>query len=83
MGGRLRMYNVQFGDAFLLYGQGENLLVDLGSIQGAFCFNQVRDSIRAESAGGQLSLMLTHFHRDHWSGLHNQPAGHPLPPIND
>lgn len=81
MGGRLRMYNVQFGDAFLLYGQGENLLVDLGSIQGAFCFNQVRDSIRAESAGGQLSLMLTHFHRDHWSGLHNQPAGHPLPPI--
>lgn len=81
MGGKLRMYNVQFGDAFLLYGEGENLLVDLGSIDSGFCFDPVRDSIRSESAGGQLSLMLTHFHKDHWSGLHNQPPGHQLPPI--
>lgn len=81
MGGKLRMYNVEFGDAFLLYGEGENLLVDLGSIDSGFCFDLVRDSIRAESAGRQFSLMLTHFHRDHWSGLHDQPAGHPLPPI--
>lgn len=81
MGGKLRMYNVEFGDAFLLYGEGENLLVDLGSIESGFCFDPVRDSVRTESAGSQFSLMLTHFHRDHWSGLHNQPAGHPLPPI--
>lgn len=73
------MYNVQFGDAFLLYGQGENLLVDLGSIQGGFDFAPVRDSIREESADKQLSLLLSHFHKDHWSGLRNQPKDHMLP----
>lgn len=55
--------------------------MDLGSIDCGFCFDSVRDSIRAESAGQQFSLMLTHFHRDHWPRLHDQPAGHPLPPI--
>lgn len=82
MGGKLKMYNVQFGDAFLLYGQGENLLVDLGSIQREFNFTPIRDSIREESADKQLSLLLSHFHRDHWSGLRNQPVGHMLPSLN-
>lgn len=81
MNGRLRMYNVEFGDAFLLYGEGENLLVDLGSADSGFCFDGVRDSIRAECAGGRFSLMLTHFHRDHWFGLHDQTPGHTLPPV--
>lgn len=79
MGGKLRMYNVEFGDAFLLYGQGENLLVDLGSIQNGFPFSRVRDSIKDESREKELSLLLTHFHEDHWSGLHNQTPGHQLP----
>jgi len=26
-------------------------------------------------------LLATHFHRDHWSGLHNQTPGHRLPPL--
>ena len=82
MGGRIRMYNVEFGDAFLLYGDGENLLVDLGSIQDSFCFDPVRDSIREECVNGRLSLLLTHFHRDHWSGLHDQRKGHQLPHLN-
>ena len=81
MGGKLRMYNVEFGDAFLLYGEDENLVVDLGSIQENFDCNPVRDSICKESAGRQLSLMLTHFHRDHWSGLQNQSVGHSLPSL--
>ncbi len=81
MSGRLRMYNVQFGDAFLLYGQGEHLLVDLGSIDSTVNFDRVRDSIRHSCGGAELSLLLTHFHRDHWSGLHNQTPGHRLPPL--
>lgn len=81
MSGKLRMYNVEFGDAFLLYGEGENLLVDLGSIDGGFDFRPVRDSIRQESSDRQLSLLLTHFHKDHWSGLHNQEIGHALPKL--
>ena len=78
----MRMYNVEFGDAFLLCGNGENLLVDLGSIQNSFCFDSVRDSIRGECVNGKLSLLLTHFHKDHWSGLHNQRKGHQLPYLN-
>lgn len=81
MSGKLRMYNVEFGDAFLLYGEEENLLVDLGSIDAGFNFCPVRDSIRHECVGKQLSLLLTHFHKDHWSGLHNQVAGHCLPTL--
>lgn len=81
MGGKLRMYNVEFGDAFLLYGEGENLLVDLGSIDKYLDFDPIRDSIRNEASEGSLSLLLTHFHKDHWSGLHNQTAGHCLPPL--
>lgn len=75
------MYNVQFGDAFLLYGEKENLLVDLGSIEGAVNFDAIRDSIRNESREKELSLILTHFHEDHWSGLHNQTKGHELPTL--
>lgn len=82
MSGRLRMYDVEFGDGFLLYGEGENLLVDLGSIDQSFPFDPVRDSIRNESAGGELSLLLTHFHRDHWSGLEQKRATHKLPRLS-
>lgn len=80
MSGRLRMYNVQFGDAFLLYGEGENLLVDLGSI-GTINFDPIRDSIRNECENLDFSLLLTHFHKDHWSGLCNQPPCHQLPRV--
>lgn len=79
MRGKLRIYNVEFGDAFLLYGEDEHLLVDLGSSQSTFDFVPVRDSIRQEVMDGHLSLLLTHFHKDRWSGLHNQEPGHELP----
>lgn len=81
MGAQLRMYNVEFGDAFLLCGQEENLIVDLGSIQSGFSFTSILDSIRRESANKRLSLLLTHLHKDHWSGLKDQPIGHRLPDL--
>lgn len=81
MSPRLRMYNVEFGDAFLLLGRREHLLVDLGSIDGRVDFDPIRDDIRAACSGATLSLLLTHFHKDHWSGLRNQPSAHSLPPI--
>lgn len=80
MSRKMRMYNVEFGDSFLLYGQNENLLVDLGSIQKYFNFEPVRESVMEESRGKQLSLLLTHFHKDHWAGLKDQPP-HSLLPI--
>lgn len=81
MSPRLRMYNVEFGDAFLLFGKQEHLLVDLGSIDRNVDFDPIRDDIRMECCGKTLSLLLTHFHKDHWSGLRNQPAAHSLPAI--
>lgn len=75
----LRMYNVEFGDGFLLLGQAEHLLVDLGSIDRTVNFDPIRDDIRSLCGSAQLSLVLTHFHKDHWSGLRDQPAAHRLP----
>lgn len=75
----LRMYNVEFGDGFLLLGQAEHLLVDLGSIDHTVDFDPIRDDIRSLCGSAQLSLVLTHFHKDHWSGLRDQPAAHRLP----
>lgn len=82
MSKKLRMYDVEFGDSFLLYEEEENLLVDLGSIDSSLNFDPLRDSIRNESANKRLSLLLTHFHKDHWSGLRNQTPGHELPSLN-
>lgn len=82
MNKKLRMFNVEFGDSFLLYEKEENLLVDLGSIDSSLDFDPLRDSIRSESVNKQLSLLLTHFHKDHWSGLRNQTPGHELPSLN-
>lgn len=78
---RLRMYNVEFGDAFLLCGQRENLLVDLGSIDPAVDFAPIQRDIARESLEKEASLLLTHFHEDHWSGLRRQPGGPFLPPF--
>lgn len=76
------MYNVEFGDGFLLLGGTEHLLVDLGSIDRTVDFDPIRDDIRSLCDTAQLSLLLTHFHKDHWSGLRDQPAAHHLPPMH-
>lgn len=78
----LRMYNVEFGDGFLLLGQAEHLLVDLGSIDRTVNFDPIRDDIRSLCGSAQLSLVLTHFHKDHWSGLRSQPPAHRLPQVH-
>lgn len=75
------MYNVEFGDGFLLLGGTEHLLVDLGSIDRTVDFDPIRDDIRSLCDTAQLSLLLTHFHKDHWSGLRDQPAAHALAPM--
>lgn len=78
----LRMYNVEFGDSFLLLGREEHLLVDLGSIDRTVDFDPIRDDIRSLCGAARLSLLLTHFHKDHWSGLRSQPPAHRLPQVH-
>ncbi len=78
----LRMYNVEFGDSFLLLGREEHLLVDLGSIDRTVDFDPIWDDIRSLCGAARLSLLLTHFHKDHWSGLRSQPPAHRLPQVH-
>jgi len=75
------MYNVEFGDAFLLYENEENLLVDLGSIKSDFNFVPIRKLIKADCNQKEFSFLLTHFHKDHWSGLLNQTTASKLPAV--
>ena len=63
------MYNVEFGDCFLICDSSENLLVDFGSDNPACNFDGIADHIQAESQGKDLSVLISHFHEDHISGL--------------
>lgn len=64
----LRMYNVQFGDCFLLEGETENLLVDFGSDTPCVLSNTANDIINC-CDGKKLSVLFTHFHKDHINGF--------------
>lgn len=65
------MYNVQFGDSFLLQEEpnsDEMLLVDFGS-DTPNVLTQVENDIVSCCQGKSLSILLTHFHCDHINGL--------------
>lgn len=77
---RIRMYNVGFGDAFLLFiPDGERdrrVLVDCGSISsaGTPMKDTVQEIIQACAEQGKASIdviVLTHRHMDHISGFAN------------
>lgn len=66
----LNMYNVQFGDCFLLDEPkaGQALLVDFGS-DTPDILDSVADKIAKRCDGRELSVLLTHFHQDHINGF--------------
>lgn len=66
----LNMYNVQFGDCFLLDEPkaGQALLVDFGS-DTPDILKPVADKIAKRCDGRELSVLLTHFHQDHINGF--------------
>lgn len=70
---KIRMYNVGFGDCFYLQDGNSNLLVDFGSCNlkiGGKPRKAVFEEIISNLAAiGNKSLLLTHFHLDHLSGL--------------
>lgn len=65
----IRMYDVHFGDCFLLEEQNECLLVDFGSIDSNFNLDAVANNISTQIQGKEFSVLLTHFHEDHMNGL--------------
>lgn len=79
---RLTMYNMGFGESFLLSEPNENLVIDLGSDLSPFNYAPIFADIAAKGNGTSTSLLLTHFHRDHIGGVLDPGfAGH-MPPIH-
>ena len=67
---QIKCYNVGFGDCFLCKGENEDsakMLVDFG---GAKNFKMVKNDLKHEfSSADKRYLMLSHLHKDHYSGL--------------
>ena len=70
---KIRMYNVGFGDCFCLRDRKSSLLVDFGTSNkkiGKKLRDEVFDQVISDlSTIPKKSLLLSHFHPDHLSGL--------------
>ncbi len=64
----IRMYNVQYGECFLLCEKEQSLVVDFGSDTLGVLQNIAND-IRGCTSNGEASVLLSHFHCDHVNGL--------------
>ncbi len=64
----IRMYNVQYGECFLLCEEEQSLVVDFGSDTPGVLQNIAND-IRGCTSNGEASVLLSHFHCDHINGL--------------
>ena len=71
----IRMYNVGFGDCFLVtfhYApplKDQHILIDFGSVGGGVDLRQIALQIREACAGKLYAVVATHRHRDHISGF--------------
>ena len=67
---RLNIFNMGFGDCFLLQEDNKNLLVDFGSdFMNTNQLQAVATNIVGLCPQQNLSILLTHFHNDHINGL--------------
>ena len=71
----MRMYNVGFGDCFLLtfhYApplKDQHILIDFGSVSGSVNMQEIAGQIRDVCGGKLYAVVATHRHRDHISGF--------------
>jgi hypothetical protein len=80
----VRMYNVGFGDCFLVtfhYApplNDQHILIDFGSVSGSVNMKQIAVQIRDACGGKLYAVVATHRHRDHIGGFSD--AGGPGSP---
>src|ERR1035438_1744038 len=71
----VRMYNVGFGDCFLVtfhYApplNDQHILIDFGSVSGSVNMKQIAVQIRDACGGKLYAVVATHRHRDHIGGF--------------
>jgi hypothetical protein len=71
----IRMFNVGFGDCFLLtfhYAEpleDQHILIDFGSVSGKADMAAIAQKIKAACNGKLYAVVATHRHRDHISGF--------------
>lgn len=65
---KIRMYNVGFGDCFLLSQNHQHLLVDFGSDTHKN-FKEIAQNLLDECKEDTVSVLLSHFHLDHLNGI--------------
>lgn len=71
----IRMYNVGFGDCFLLtfhYDEplaDQHILIDFGTVGGKADMKGVANAIKADCKGKLYAVVATHRHKDHISGF--------------
>ena len=71
----VRMYNVGFGDCFLLtfhYApplHAQHILIDFGSVSGSADLRRIALQIRDACEGKLYAVVATHRHRDHIGGF--------------
>jgi ribonuclease BN (tRNA processing enzyme) len=62
------MYNVGFGDFFVLKDKSEYCIVDCGSVRKSSIGNIARNVMSSFSSHSYIKGLVTHFHDDHFNG---------------
>lgn len=71
------MFNVGFGDCFLIRNKDSSLIVDCGTMNQRFPFDNLLSTNIQNLIPGVPDLLITHFHKDHFGMVQSVSGGCP------